>query len=195
MDSMTHGTGTTTAAALLIWSLGAIGILSLNVLVPELVTALIGPLLDKGILKIIMQKLDGLIIIQAITRARMIMEIQVVGNVTHQLMTPDTEILEVMTRGICMMVNTTLTRREKHIHMATDMTDMTIVGGTILVLLEALMMMLSLTEILMEMSLIGAVFTVSILGTASGAPTVCTVTGAASALVPNKASCIEVTTI
>lgn len=45
MDSMTHGTGTTTAAALLIWSLGAIGILSLNVLVPELVTALIGPLL------------------------------------------------------------------------------------------------------------------------------------------------------
>lgn len=36
-------------------------------------------------------------------------------------MTPDTEILEVMTRGICMMVNTTLTRREKHIHMATGL--------------------------------------------------------------------------
>lgn len=67
-----------------------------------------------------------------------------------------------------------------------DTTDMTIVGGTILVLLEALMMMLSLTEILTVTSLIGAVFTVSILGTASGAPTVCTVTGAASALVPNK---------
>lgn len=30
---------------------------------------------DKGILKIIMQKLDGLIIIQAITRAHMIMEV------------------------------------------------------------------------------------------------------------------------
>lgn len=45
MDSMTHGTGTTTAAALLIWSLAVTGIPSLNVLAPELVTALIGLLL------------------------------------------------------------------------------------------------------------------------------------------------------
>ena len=42
---MTHGTDTMIAPALLIWSLGAIGILSLNVPVPELVTALTGLLL------------------------------------------------------------------------------------------------------------------------------------------------------
>lgn len=45
-------------------------------------------------------------------------KIQVVGNVTRQHMTPDTEILEVMIRGIGMMLNITLTRRETHIHMA-----------------------------------------------------------------------------
>lgn len=48
-------------------------------------------------------------------------KIRVAGNVTHQHTTPDTEILEVMIRGIGMMLNTTLTRREKRIHMATGL--------------------------------------------------------------------------
>lgn len=42
MDSMTRGTDTMTAPALPTWSLGATGILSLNVLVPERVTARTG---------------------------------------------------------------------------------------------------------------------------------------------------------
>lgn len=45
MDSTTHGTDTTIAAALLIWSLGAIVTLSPNVPVPEPATALTGLLL------------------------------------------------------------------------------------------------------------------------------------------------------
>lgn len=194
-DSTTHGTDTMIAAALLIWSLGAIVTLSPNVPVPEPATALTGLLLGRGILKIIMQKLDGLIIIQAITQMHMTMEIQVVGNVTRQHMTPDTEILEVMIRGIGMMLNTTLTRRETHIHMAADMTDTKIIGDTILVLLEALMMKQSLTEILMVMNLTDAAFTVSILLIVCVAPTVFTVTGAVLALALSKASCIEVTMI
>lgn len=47
-----------------------------------------------------------------------------------------------------------------------DMTDTRIVGDTILVLLEALMMKLSLPEILMVTSSTGAAFTVSIQVTA-----------------------------
>lgn len=45
MDSTTHGTDTTIAAALLIWSPGAIVTLSPNVPVPEPATALTGLLL------------------------------------------------------------------------------------------------------------------------------------------------------
>lgn len=188
---MTHGTDAMIAPALLIWSLGTIGILSLNVLVPELVTALTGLLLGKGILKIITQKVDGVIIIQAITQTHMIMEIQVTGNITQHT-TLDTEILEVMIRGIGMMLNTTFIRRERCIHMATDMTGMKITGGMILVLLEVLMMNLNPIEILMVMNLIDAVSTVSILVIVSVAPAVFTVTRVVSALALNKASCIEV---
>lgn len=192
MDSMTPGTDTTTAPALLTWSLGVTAILSLNVLVPEQVTALTGRLLGKGMLKIIIPKVDGVIITQAITQTRMIMEIQVAGNVTHQHMTPDTEILEAMIRGIGMMLNTTLTRREKRIPMEADMTDTTITGGMTLVSLEALMMTLNPIEIRTVTSLTGAVCTVSILATVCGAPAVFTVTRAVSALALSKASCIGV---
>lgn len=45
MDSMTRGTDIMTVLALPTWSLGAIGIPSLNVLVPERVTARTGHLL------------------------------------------------------------------------------------------------------------------------------------------------------
>lgn len=186
MDSMTHGTGTMIATVLRIRSLGAIGILSLNVLAPEPVTALTGLLLGRGILKITIQKVDGVIIIQAITQTHMTMEIQVVGNAIPQHMTPDTEILEVMIRGIGMMLNTTLTKREKHIHTVTDMTDMKITGGMILVLLEVLMMKLNLTEIHMVMNLTDAASTANVLLIVSIAPAVFTVTRAVSALVLNK---------
>lgn len=66
------------------------------------------------------------------------------------------------------------------------MTDTKITGDMILVLLEALMMKQSLTEILMAMNLTDAVFTVSILLTVSVAPTVFTVTGAVLALALSK---------
>lgn len=66
------------------------------------------------------------------------------------------------------------------------MTDTKITGDTILVLLEALMMKQSLTEILTVMNLIDAAFTVSILLIVSVAPTVFTVTGAVLALALSK---------
>lgn len=66
------------------------------------------------------------------------------------------------------------------------MTDTKITGDMILVLLEALMMKQSLTEILMAMNLTDAAFTVSILLIVSVAPTVFTVTGAVLVLALSK---------
>lgn len=196
MDNMVPATSTMIEAMLPMRILVVIDTVSLSVLVPELVSALIDLLLDRGILKIIIiQKVVGMITMQTTMQTHIIMEIQVAGNVIHQHMTPDIEIPEVMTRDTGMTLNRIHTKRERHIHMITDKTDMKITGDMILALLEALMMKLSLTETLMVMNLTDEVFTVNILPIASVVPTVFIAIRAASVLALSKASFIEATMI